>query len=617
MNRNNKYNKENIKDRMFKNAAGFWGVRNVENFDPVVKLIIEALASEIYTLSNEVNTIETRILERVAHALTPDVRMSPRPGHMLLHAQPVEEKCIINKQTGFYYDNPIFKQKNKIGDIGFYPAAGFLLMKSRVKTLVCGKNIYTIDKMLNREIFSRSTVREEIFSQNLWFGLELDPQIENIKDMSFYFDFINADNKNEYFHLLPFTQWQHNSQTLKMTTGICRVEDESEMGDVSLFPHYDPAILSDESIRRFYDHRFLTLKSDCKVSTMKKELFPEELIPLFSEYTVEQIQESLYWFKVIFPPNFNEEILERVLIGTNIFPVANKNLRNQVSKNLKLTNTVPLHTENKEYFLSVQSVTDSHNHRYKQLPFRDKEIDQYGTYSIKRGGTERSDSRDAREQINSLVDRIRDEGIAFTQMGRGFLEKIVDDLGITIAMLEQSLDRIEQNKEVSSYLIIDSESQEEEIVYVDFWTTNCEPVNDIKAGTSFIPYRETFVESGSVVSMTPCVGWKSRPSSINVLDMYRFILTGRDHIYTSEDIVNFCYGEYGDIITSVEIKKGIQVSSKPKEGLVRTIDVFIELKKQFDLGSSEDLRDNLYNALIEKSPDAYNYRIFINKKETE
>ena len=611
--KSSKYNKENIKDRMFKNAASFWGVRNVENFDPLVKLIIEALASEIYNLSNEINTIETRILERIAYALTPDVRMSPRPAHMLFHTEPLEDKCIIGKQTGFYYDNAVFKQKNQISDIGFYPVDRFLLTKSNVKTLVCGRNIYTLDKSLNREILTRSAVRSDIFSRNLWFALDLDPHIDNLKDISFNFDFLNADNKNEYFHLLPFTKWEHNSEILKLSPGIFTDSDELQAGDISLFAHYDPAILSDLSIRKFYDHRFLTVKNDCKVSTMKKELFPEELIPMFSEYIVSQIQEPLYWFKVTFPPNFNEEIMERILIGTNVFPVANKGLRRQASRNLKLSNTVPLFTGNKEFFLSVQSVVDSQNRIYKQLPFRDKETNQYGTYSIKRGGTERFDSRDAREQIFGLVDRLRDEGTAFAQWGRGFLENVVENLNIQITSLEQNIKKIEQNKEISSYLIIDSESQGDEVIYADYWITNCELANDIKAGTNFSPYSDTFVNPDIIVSMTPCVGGKSRPSSTNVLDMYKYILTGRDRIFTTEDIVNFCYAEYGDFISSVEVKKGIQVSSKPKEGLIRTIDIFLDIKKQFDSDPSEDLKDNLYNALIEKSPDSYNYRIFINK----
>ena len=616
MNNKKKYNKDNIKDRMFRNAASFWGVRNVENFDPLVKLMIESLAGEIYTLSNEINSIETRILERVAYALTPDMRMSPRPAHMLLHAIPTEEQCIINKRTGFYYDNPVFKQKSKISDISFYPVDRFNLTKSNIKTFVCGKNIYNMDGALNREILSRSTIRSDVFTRNLWFGLDIDSKIENLKDISFYFDFINAENKNEYFHLLPYTLWQHNSETLKMTSGIFTVKDELEMGDISLFSKYDPAIISDENIRKFYDHRFLTLKSDCKVSSMKKELFPEELIPMFSETVINQIQEPLYWFKVTFPPNFYEEIMERILIGTNVFPVANKGLRNQTSKNLKLSNTIPLYTGYKEYFLSVQSVVDSQNRPYKQLPFKDKETNQYGTYSIKRGGTERFDSQDAQEQIISLVDRLRDESIAFNQWGRGFLNKEVENLETQITSLEQNLNKIKQEKEISSYLIIDSNLQQDEIIYVNYWVTNCELVNDLKAGTFFSPYIETFVNPNLIVSMTPSTGGKSRPNSTSVLDMYKYILTGRDQIFTSEDIINFCYNEYGDMLNFVDVKKGIQVSSKPKEGLIRTIDVFLELKKSFE-DSSDDLKDNLYNTLIEKSPDSYNYRIFIKNKKDE
>jgi hypothetical protein len=612
------YYKENIKDRMFKNAAGFWGIRNVENFDPLVKLLIEAMASEIYKLSNEVNNIETRILERIAHLLTPDILMSVRPAHMLLHAQPIEEQCIIHKETGFYYDDPIFKQKHKINETGFYPVDCFNLIKIRVKTLVCGRNVYTLDPLLNREIFTRSTVRTEVFSNTLWIGLEPDPKIETIKDLSFYFDFVNAENKNEYFHLLSFARWRHNSKLLKTTQGIHTIRDGLETGDMSLFSHYDLANLLDESIKRFYNHRFLTLKDELKVADMKKELFPEALLPFFSESMIQQLDVPLYWLQVTFPPEFDEEIMERILVGTNIFPVANKSLRSQTSKSLKLSNIIPLYTSYREHFLSVQSVVDTQNRQYKQLPFRDQATRQYGTYSVKRGGNERFDSRDAKEYIAYLIDLMRDEGASFSLLGKGFMENLIDNMDTLITTLEQRLNNVEHDREIPSYLIIDSESNDE-IIYVNYWVSNCELVNDIKAGTFFSPYGETFVNLDSTISMTPCTGGKSRPNSNSALDMYKYILTGRDRIYTSEDIINFCYSEYGDMIALAEVKKGVRVSDKPKEGLIRTIDVFIDMKKQFDARASEDLRDNLLNLLMEKSPDTYNYRIFIsnNNKESQ
>ncbi|MDR3339936.1 MAG: hypothetical protein LBT25_07610 [Candidatus Symbiothrix sp.] len=611
MDNKKKYYKESIKDRMYKHAASFWGVRNIENFDPLVKLLIEALASEVYKLANEVNNIETRILERIAHLLTPDILMTVRPAHMLLHTQPTEVKGILNKQTGFYYGDPVFKQKNKVRELGFYPVDTFQLLQSSVKTLICGRNIYTLDQMLNKELFTRSTVRSEVFSRSVWIGLQLNPKIDSIKNLSVYFDFVNAENKNKYFHLLPFVEWQHKSQMIKVTQGIHTIKDAIETGDISLFSNYDLANISDESIKKFYNHCFITLRDEIKVSNMEKECFPEELKSLFPEERIQQMQEPLYWFHLTFPPAFNDEIIDRIMASPNVFPVANKNSCSQISKELKLSNIIPLNTAEKESFLSIHSVVDTHNRQYKQLPFHDKETQHYGTYSIKRGGTERFDSRDAKEYVAYLTDLLRDEGASFSLLGKGFLEDLIDRIEDMILSVEQRLNAIDKKREIPSYLIIDSES-DDELIYVDYWTTNCELANDIKAGTLFSPYTDTFVNQDLIISLTPSTGGKGLPDSTRVLDMYKYILTSRNRIYTSEDIINFCLSEFGDMIVSVDVKKGIMVSSKPKEGLIRTIDVFVSLKKLFDIGSSDELRDNIHNQLIEKSPDTYNYRIFIN-----
>ncbi len=607
-----KYYKENIKDRMYKNAANFWGVRNIENLDPLVKLLIEALASEIYKLSNEVNDIETRILERIAHLLTPDILMSVRPAHMLLYTQPIETKGIVNKQTGFYYDNPVFKQRNKVSDVSFHPVDNFHLIKGSVKTMVCGRSIYTLNDILNKEILTRSNAKTEDLSYNIWIGLQLDPGIDSLRNLSFYFDFINIENKNEYFHLLPFTQWKHNGKPVQVAPGIFTLKDNAlDNGDMSLFSSYNLAAISDESIKSFYNHRFLTIKDELKVSDMKKEIFPPELKPFFPDEILEQLTESVYWFHVNFPASFDEEIIDRTLASLNVFPVANKSLRSHSSGNQRLSNIIPLETDDKEYFLSVLSVTDSHNRQYKQLPFRDTETHQYGTYSVRRGGTERFDSRDAKEYIAQMVDLLRDEGAAFSLIGKGFLEDMITNVETLITSLEHKLNDINKNREIPSYLIIDSENKNE-IIFVDYWVTNCEMVNGINAGTFFAPYNETFVDSSLIISLTPSTGGKGKPKSSNILDIYKYVLTSRDRIYTTEDIVNFCYSEFSDIISFVEVKKGVQVSSKPKEGLIRTIDVFIHPKHQFNLESSDDLKSNLYNLLIARSPDTFNYRIFVN-----
>lgn len=80
---------------MLKYAAAFWGIKKVENFDPVVKLMLEALANEVYTLGEDFTAIETRLLEKTAHILTPGMLASPFPAHGIVHASPIDPEYMV------------------------------------------------------------------------------------------------------------------------------------------------------------------------------------------------------------------------------------------------------------------------------------------------------------------------------------------------------------------------------------------------------------------------------------------------------------------------------------------------------------------------------------------
>ena len=67
----NLFTKESIKARMFKQAATLYDIRNIDGMDPLIRLLIEALSGEIFKLSGDMHAIESRLLEKVAAALTP------------------------------------------------------------------------------------------------------------------------------------------------------------------------------------------------------------------------------------------------------------------------------------------------------------------------------------------------------------------------------------------------------------------------------------------------------------------------------------------------------------------------------------------------------------------
>ena len=47
---------------MLKHALNYWNIKNTDDLDPVVKLILEALSSELYNLGNEIKDSEVKFL---------------------------------------------------------------------------------------------------------------------------------------------------------------------------------------------------------------------------------------------------------------------------------------------------------------------------------------------------------------------------------------------------------------------------------------------------------------------------------------------------------------------------------------------------------------------------
>src|SRR5690606_7018610 len=86
------FNREKVKRRLRKKAAELWGFQEaeMEGFDPVVDLLLGACAVEFEKIANEIFSSETRVLERLAHLLVPEVLTGPKPAHAILHARPVE-----------------------------------------------------------------------------------------------------------------------------------------------------------------------------------------------------------------------------------------------------------------------------------------------------------------------------------------------------------------------------------------------------------------------------------------------------------------------------------------------------------------------------------------------
>lgn len=317
-----KYNKEQIRNRMLKYAATFWGIKKAENFDPVVKLLLEALANEMYMLGEDFTAIETRLLEKTARILTPGILTSPFPAHGIVHASPVEPVYLITRESGMYYESDSLSRKLPTGSISFYPACDTLLHKADIRYMVCNDILYRIDHTLEKTMIARTERR--MSPRTVWLGMAVDDSINDLRDFSFYLDFPNLTESYEYLFLLPCTEWSVKGEQVIMQRGIYEREHVEENPIRAFFQNYDVMSIIDKEVMEIYNRHFLRVRQAFPIDDSFKETLPEELYLCFKDAVREKMQDRLVWMKVHFPAHFTAEVMDELHAGTNIVPVENK-----------------------------------------------------------------------------------------------------------------------------------------------------------------------------------------------------------------------------------------------------------------------------------------------------
>lgn len=605
-----KYNKEQIRNRMLKYAATFWGIKKAENFDPVVKLLLEALANEMYMLGEDFTAIETRLLEKTARILTPGILTSPFPAHGIVHASPVEPVYLITRESGMYYESDSLSRKLPTGSISFYPACDTLLHKADIRYMVCNDILYRIDHTLEKTMIARTERR--MSPRTVWLGMVVDDSINDLRDFSFYLDFPNLTESYEYLFLLPCTEWSVKGEQVIMQRGIYEREHAEENPIRAFFQNYDVMSIIDKEVMEIYNRHFLRVRQAFPIDDSFRETLPEELYPCFKDAVREKMQDRLVWMKVQFPAHFTAEVMDELHAGTNIVPIENKLLHEQVTSLEDTFRVIPLRTESHESLLSVHSVKDSEGKSYHELLYPDGNSKTgHGTYSIRKGGCERFDSRSAQELLCYLLDLLDDETHAFGSVPSIKLQALASQMEQLMAQMKQTADNMDEFRETPYYLMIDQLSGKGQIT-VKYWTTNCETGNRIQAGVDLSPNSTTYLDAKTLALVSTTYGGKQAPKNRESIDIYKYGFISHGRILTQNDIASFCKKELGELLVRTEIRNGVEISPMPSEGLIRTKEVHLILREKLDEPSQEkQMKDNLRTRLSASSPDTFNYRIFI------
>lgn len=397
-----------------------------------------------------------------------------------------------------------------------------------------------------------------------------------------------------------------------MQRGIYEREHVEENPIRAFFQNYDVMSIIDKEVMEIYNRHFLRVRQAFPIDDSFKETLPEELYPCFKDAVREKMQDRLVWMKVQFPAHFTAEVMDELHAGTNIVPVENKLLHEQVTSLEDTFRVIPLRTESHESLLSVHSVKDSEGKSYHELLYPDGNSKTgHGTYSIRKGGCERFDSRSAQELLCYLLDLLDDETHAFGSVPSIKLQALASQMEQLMAQMKQTADNMNEFRETPYYLMIDQLSGKGQIT-VKYWTTNCETGNRIQAGVDLSPNSTTYLDAKTLALVSTTYGGKQAPKNRERIDIYKYGFISHGRILTQNDIASFCKKELGELLVRTEIRNGVEISPMPSEGLIRTKEVHLILREKQDEPSQEkQMKDNLRTRLSASSPDTFNYRIFI------
>lgn len=615
------FSKEAIQQRLLLHIMQMWGVQDLAHLDTFVRMLVDTLANEVYKISNEFINSEVRVLERLADLLTPDILTIPRPAHAIMQANPAEPVLELRPDQSFLfqkkYASQLLGELDSQQEIFFSAVESVKLIDGRVAYLASGAHLHHIHKQLGKRLVARAEPLQKLAPHTLWIGLELNAQIQSLDRVNFFFDWPSDVDHQPLLSLLELSHWSINGYPVPMEPGLAyeitnrRVVD----GPEQLLSEYEINHLLETDIQQTYHPRFLHVtRMPTGVVEASRMAYPSAFVDAFGADKLEPlVGGSLLWLQVTFPARFDESVLEKMAVQLNAFPVLNRKANRVLYRTKANFNLLPLRTGPFETLLLVRMVADSKDRLFTPFPFHKADHISEGSYAVRRGGVERFDVRNAREQLYFLLELLRDESVAFAVYGQ-------DTVRLLLTQLQEKIDQLERKVQTTatpplalSQYVLFKPFDEGDTMQVDFWTTHCELANRIPAGTRLQAYSAGGLNSESIRLLTTTTGGRSRPSALHRVQTYRYALMTHQRIVTLEDIRAFFHHELGPLLESVTIRKGVATGSTHKEGLMRTVDITIHPAEDATLTHSEwgVVLEGMRQKLIQRAGQVTPYRLFL------
>ncbi|MCU7616704.1 type VI secretion system baseplate subunit TssF [Chryseobacterium sp. PBS4-4] len=618
----NIYSKESVKARMLQNATKVWGLKSPQSLDPFVKLLIDAFSTEVFKANNEIQTVNARILEKLAKLLTPSIYTHPIPAHAVAFTEPFESSEVLLEHTEFFFrkqmNSTVKSESDKQLNIPFTPIGSVKTNKAQTAIMFVGNTCYSIDERLNKIPISRFQGRPSDY-RKVTIGINVSKYTNDKfpRSLGLYCSNPAFEHLDFVYKLLPYITVSSNGNPLFVKEGLTYLKKEQAEGYEQLFHEQSIQTKIIQDIKNIYHHKFI------EVTGLSRDLFSESgTLPQDLDFLNgrEEIQKyidgkNFLWLTFEFPPQFSAEILDNFTFVLNAFPIYNRGWKKTEYSLDIMGNNIPLITEEGEHFLYVDEVQDGEGRKYTEIPFTPSDDLKKGLYTVRKGGMERFNNRNAVDMISNVLELTRDEIAAFSLLNRDNVKGMLSEMSDKMKSMVQKVNNAKRSiKQELNYVIMEPVEKTDH-TYASFWITHCTFANHMRPGTEL----SNQLKSQTLILLTETIGGAEEQKGSDSIQAYKYALTTRDKIISLEDVINYVRMVLKDELKDVRVKRGTMISNKPKEGFVRTVDVEVVPQNYSFYGRVywENMANILRNQIISKAIDGIEYRVLVSNEDID
>ena len=568
------FSRERVRARMLKRAAEVWGFSETEmdDFDPLVNLLMEALSVEIEKVAGEIPKAQHRMLERLAQLLHPGT-VDAKPASGVIQVRSAEPVSTLYPDAQFVYKTPNLENRRDAPatDCFFSPAWPMKIVDGSIKAVASKRELFRVYDGTQKQSVALSSRRvPQGQYQSFWIGLDLHPQVPSLEGLSIFFYWASRAGADAWYTYLPYASWYAGGKPLAQRVGFPEWEG-MPTGMAGVEHEFDSMQKTEEEVGLHYDRHYVTLLGGPAAMRPGAERYPPVFEQWFSTRDLQELKDPLTWIEVRFPTALPEDALDSLFCSLNAVPVLNRRLNRMTYKLMQTMNIVALESDG--IFLSVKEITNSQGTPIRLIPFGVAGAQPPETYSL-RYGINRFDERDTYQTLTALTELIREESAFFSSLGEDFLEQNIRDLNQIHARLEDKVKAQSRNRSPHPYLMVRPRKEGANIL-IEYWTSNGEAANKIPLGSRLTPYQNGAVRSGSIFMIQSTFGGRARLTDKEKIDQYKRMLLTHQRVVTLEDVRAFVTAELGLSLAALDVRKAYIRGTGKEEGFLRCIQVYV------------------------------------------